>query len=131
MDIFSIRLHRGDRQRIRGTFTHTQNEKRITVGTCCLPFVFYKRIKVEFCVCFDENVDYRTSVRLRSVFVKNLPLLRCLLVGLRSSSIAMVCVTARSLVTLFYIITETFTHTQNEMIKTVGTCCLPFIFISG
>ena len=47
-----------------------KNGRHLLLTVC-----FYKRKKVEFCVCFDENVDYRTSVRLRSVFVKNLPIL--------------------------------------------------------
>ena len=51
--------------------------------------------------------------------------------GFSLCSKPMVCVTAASLVTLFYITMDIFTHTQNKNEITVGTCRLPFVFISG
>ena len=102
-----------------------KNGRHLLLTVC-----FYKRKKAEFCVCFDEACTASTQYTQRLPSSKISPFFAAV-GGFSLRSKPMVCVTAVSLVTLFYIITGTFTHTQNEIIKTVGTCCLPFVFISG
>ena len=65
-----------------------------------LTVCFYKRKKVEFCVCFDENVVYRTKYAYAPFSSKIFPF-SVAVGGFSLCSKPMVCVTARSLVTLF------------------------------
>ena len=109
MDIFSIRLHRGDRQRIRGTFTHTQNEMIKTVGTCCLPFVFISGKKQSFAYALTKTSSTVRRYAYAPFSSKIFPF-SVVSPGLRSSSIAMVCVTARCLSRYFNIKTNKYVY---------------------